>query len=89
MVICALSVVEMAHGIYRADSLARGQQRRQFLDELNAQIPIHPVTDGLGLGLSIYKEFVEAHRGRISLAQNPGGGTLAKFVLPIQASPAV
>lgn len=45
--------------------------------------------DGLGLGLSICKEFVEAHRGRISLAQNPGGGTLAKFVLPMQASPAV
>ena len=44
-------------------------------------------TDGLGLGLSICKEFVEAHRGRISLEPNPGGGTVAKFVLPIQASP--
>ena len=42
--------------------------------------------DGLGLGLSICKEFVEAHGGRISLEHNPGGGTVAKFVLPLQTS---
>ena len=40
--------------------------------------------DGLGLGLSICREFVEAHGGRISLEHNPGGGTVAKFVLPLQ-----
>jgi K+-sensing histidine kinase KdpD len=45
--------------------------------------------DGLGLGLSICREFVEAHRGRIWLESNPGGGTIARFVLPLQASPAV
>jgi K+-sensing histidine kinase KdpD len=39
--------------------------------------------DGLGLGLSICKEFVEAHRGRITLEHNPEGGTIARFVLPI------
>lgn len=44
-------------------------------------------TDGLGLGLSICKEFVEAQHGRISLEHNPGGGTIARFVLPVQASP--
>ena len=43
--------------------------------------------DGLGLGLFISKEFVGAHRGRISLEHNPGGGTIARFVLPVQASP--
>lgn len=41
--------------------------------------------DGLGLGLSICKEFVEAHRGRIGLEHNPGGGTIARFVLPVQS----
>jgi len=45
--------------------------------------------DGLGLGLSICKEFVEAHRGYIRLEANPEGGTIAKFALPCHASPAV
>ena len=39
--------------------------------------------DGLGLGLSICREFVEAHGGRINLERNPHGGTIAKFVLPL------
>jgi len=43
--------------------------------------------DGLGLGLSICKEFVEAHRGRIWLENNPEGGTIARFVLPAPISP--
>jgi tRNA(fMet)-specific endonuclease VapC len=45
IVICALSVAELGQGIYRADTPERAQQRRQFLDELKAHIPIHPVTE--------------------------------------------
>ena len=45
IVICALTVAELAHGIYRANSPERGRQRRQFLDELKAQVPVHPVTE--------------------------------------------
>lgn len=45
VVICALTVAELAHGIYRANSPERSQQRRQFLDELKAQVPVHPVTE--------------------------------------------
>jgi predicted nucleic acid-binding protein len=44
IVICALTVAELGHGIYRADTPERAQQRRQFLDELKAHIPIYPVT---------------------------------------------
>jgi predicted nucleic acid-binding protein len=44
IVICALTVAELGHGIYRADTPQRAQQRRRFLDELKAHIPIHPVT---------------------------------------------
>jgi anti-sigma regulatory factor (Ser/Thr protein kinase) len=40
---------------------------------------------GLGLGLAIYKAFIEAHGGRISLANNPMGGTIARFVIPLHA----
>jgi predicted nucleic acid-binding protein len=44
--ICALTVAELAHGIYRAASPEHSRQRRQFLDELKAEVPILPVTDG-------------------------------------------
>jgi len=45
IVLCALTVAELGHGIYRADTPQRAQQRRQFLDELKAHIPIYPVTE--------------------------------------------
>jgi predicted nucleic acid-binding protein len=43
IVICSLTVAELGHGIYRAITPERAHQRRQFLDELKAHVPIHPV----------------------------------------------
>lgn len=43
--------------------------------------------DGLGLGLAICREFIEAHQGRIRLERNPGGGTIARFTLPARELP--
>jgi two-component system sensor histidine kinase KdpD len=40
------------------------------------------LSGGLGLGLAICKAFIEAHGGRISLENNPMGGTIVRFVLP-------
>lgn len=45
IVICSLTVAELAHGIYRADTPERSRMRRQFLDELKAHVPVHPVTE--------------------------------------------
>jgi predicted nucleic acid-binding protein len=45
IIICSLTVAELAHGIYRANSPEWSQQRRQFLDELKGQIPVHPITE--------------------------------------------
>ena len=45
IVISAMTVAELAHGIYRANTPKRSQQRRQFVDELKAHIPIHPITE--------------------------------------------
>jgi C4-dicarboxylate-specific signal transduction histidine kinase len=39
--------------------------------------------DGLGMGLAICKSIVEAHGGRISAQERPGGGTRMQFALPI------
>lgn len=45
IIISALTVAELGHGIYRAQTPERSRQRRRFLDEIKSQIPIHPVTD--------------------------------------------
>jgi tRNA(fMet)-specific endonuclease VapC len=45
IVISALTVAELGHGIYRAHNPERSQLRRRFLDEIKSQIPIHPVTE--------------------------------------------
>ena len=45
IVIWSLTVAELAHGIYRADTPERARMRRQFLDELKAHVPVHAVTE--------------------------------------------
>ncbi len=40
----AISVAELAHGIYRANTPERRQARRAFLDDLKATVPVYPIT---------------------------------------------
>jgi len=42
--ICSLTIAELGHGIYRASKPGKAQQRRQFLDELKAHVPVHSIT---------------------------------------------
>jgi two-component system sensor histidine kinase AtoS len=41
---------------------------------------------GTGLGLAISKRLIEDHGGRISIAQNPGGGAVINIILPVTQS---
>jgi len=45
MILCAISVAEIAHGIYRANTEDLRNRRRAFLDELKATLPIQPITE--------------------------------------------
>lgn len=40
-----ITVAELAHGIYRADTPERRRRRRVFLDELKAALPVYPITE--------------------------------------------
>ena len=44
IVICALTVAELGHGIYHAGTEEKARHRRRFLDELKQHVPIHPIT---------------------------------------------
>jgi tRNA(fMet)-specific endonuclease VapC len=45
IVVSPVSIAEVGHGIYRANTPQTRERRRLFLDELKATIPIHPVTE--------------------------------------------
>ncbi|GAA2519397.1 sensor histidine kinase [Winogradskya humida] len=44
---------------------------------------------GTGLGLAICRRVVERHDGTITVADNPGGGSIFRFTLPLAADPLV
>jgi predicted nucleic acid-binding protein len=45
IVLCALTIAEVGHGIYRANTPEIRARRRLFLDERKATMPIHSVTE--------------------------------------------
>src|SRR6266568_6040736 len=45
IILSALTVAEIGHGIYRANTPEIRERRRAFLDELKATVPIHSVTE--------------------------------------------
>lgn len=43
---------------------------------------LQPRSSGAGLGLHFVKQVVEHHRGRVSVLDAPGGGTVARVIFP-------
>jgi signal transduction histidine kinase len=49
----------------------------------NALLPFYSTKPaGAGLGLTVCREVIEAHGGRISLANRPGGGLAVNLWIP-------
>ena len=42
-------------------------------------------SQGVGIGLAVVKQIVDAHGGRITVDDSPGGGTTFRVVLPKRA----
>jgi signal transduction histidine kinase len=40
-------------------------------------------TEGMGMGLNICRSIVEFHHGRLLVEDNPAGGTIFRFTLPL------
>lgn len=47
--VSVVTVVELAHGITRADTAERRDRRQRFLDEILTGVPIQPVTASIAL----------------------------------------
>jgi predicted nucleic acid-binding protein len=42
--LASVGLVELAHGIYRADTIERRERRQTFIDELLDDVPVYPLT---------------------------------------------
>ena len=48
LMLSPMTIAEIGHGIYRANSSAVRDRRRAFLNELKATIPVHSITEVTG-----------------------------------------
>lgn len=49
LALSVVTVLELAHGVVRADTIERRQRRQRFLDDLLTGVPIQPVTVPIAL----------------------------------------
>jgi len=71
-----ISVIDRGPGLAEA-------VRRQLFQPFVTTKP-----EGMGVGLSICRSIVEAHGGRMSAGDRPGGGTVFRFTVPAGSPPA-
>ena len=75
-----LSVVDRGIGI-------RPEDRERIFGRFERAVSTHHY-GGLGLGLWVSRQVVEAHQGRIDVEDTPGGGTTFRVTLPLKEASA-
>jgi signal transduction histidine kinase len=77
-----LEVCAVPEGGYRASLLDRGQGMNDEVLE-HAMVPSFTTkSTGSGMGLTLCREIVDAHQGRLRIARRDGGGITVSFWLP-------
>jgi signal transduction histidine kinase len=59
------------------------EQTARVFDKFYRADAADTAVGGLGLGMSIVRNIVEAHGGRIWVESTPGNGTSVRFTLPL------
>lgn len=73
--VSVMTVIELAHGIARADTPERRDRRQQFLGELLGGVPIHPVTIPIALRAGQIDGETQARGVRVPLSDLIIGAT--------------
>jgi predicted nucleic acid-binding protein len=68
IIVSVITVVELAHGVARANSPPRIENRQRFLDELITGVPVQPVTVAIALRAGQIDGHAQAQGIRIPLA---------------------
>jgi predicted nucleic acid-binding protein len=66
--VSVVTLLELAHGLARADTRARRAARQKFLDDLLAGMPVHPVTALVALRAGQIDGQLQAAGTRVALA---------------------
>lgn len=67
----------------RGPGIPPGSRDELFYQFVHYDIDNAKSQHGAGLGLSVVKAIVEAHNGQVGVDNNPGGGTIFWFTLPV------
>jgi len=71
----------------QGSGISSEDQEKLFARFQRLERSVHAGAEGIGLGLSVCRTLVEAHRGRIWVKSEPGRGSTFFFTIPVNPKP--